>query len=395
MLTGLIDLPWWGYIVVTLAMTHITIIAVTVYLHRHQTHRGLDLHPAVSHFFRFWLWITTGMQTKAWVAIHRKHHAKCETPDDPHSPAIFGIRKVLLEGAELYKAEAKNAATMEKYGHSTPDDWIERKIYTPLTSKGIILMLLIDIALFGPIGLTIWAVQMAWIPVLAAGVINGIGHYWGYRNYECADAARNVLPWGILIGGEELHNNHHTFASSAKLSSKWWEFDIGWMYIRILEILGLAKVKKVAPKPAFDPAKQRCDIETVRAVVANRFQVMARFAREVVNKVLREEVAKLAPADEKRAVLKRSRRLLVREAALIDPGHRAWLAQALEHSNRLQTVYTMKQRLQDIWHRSTATQEQLVHAIEDWCRQAEATGIQALRDFSAKLKTYSAVPARI
>lgn len=392
MLTGLIDLPWWGYVVVTLAMTHITIICVTVYLHRHQTHRGLDLHPAVSHFFRFWLWITTGMQTKAWVAIHRKHHAKCETAEDPHSPAYFGIRKVLMEGAELYKKEAKNTATLDKYGHNTPDDWMERKVYTPFTSKGIILMLLINVALFGPIGLTIWAIQMAWIPVLAAGVINGIGHYWGYRNYECADAARNVLPWGILIGGEELHNNHHTFASSAKLSSKWWEFDIGWMYIRILEIFGLAKVKKVAPKPAFNPAKDRCDIETVRAVVTNRFQVMARFAREVVNKVHREEIEKLDPTDQKRVLLKRSRRLLVREATLIDANHRAWLAEALEHSNRLQTVYTMKERLQDIWHRSTATQEQLVHAIEDWCRQAEATGIQALRDFSAKLKTYSVAP---
>lgn len=395
MLQGLLSMPWWGYVLATLALTHMTIVSVTVYLHRHQAHRALDLHPAIAHVFRFWLWLTTGMTTKAWAAIHRKHHARCETEEDPHSPQILGIRKVLLEGAELYRKESKNAETLEKYGHNTPDDWLERHIYTRHSSKGIFLMLGLDMILFGPIGITLWAVQMLWIPFFAAGVINGIGHYWGYRNYECADASTNIVPWGILIGGEELHNNHHTFASSAKLSSKWWEFDIGWMYIRLMEMVGLARVKKVAPTLVVDPAKQRCDLETVKAVVINRFQVMARFAREVVHQVHREELKNADRSDrESWKLLKRARRLLVREPTLIDAASRERLSKALERSDALHTVYTMKEKLQSIWARSAATHEQLLHALEDWCRQAEATGIQALRDFSAKLRTYSMQPAR-
>ena len=395
MLEGLIQMPWWGYVVTTLIATHITIIGVTVYLHRHQAHRALDLHPAVAHFFRFWLWIGTGMTTKAWVAIHRKHHAKCETPDDPHSPIVLGIRKVFWQGAELYRAEAKKDDTLDKYGHNTPNDWIERNVYTPHSGAGVIVMLILDIILFGPIGLTMWAVQMLWIPVLAAGVINGIGHYWGYRNYECADAARNILPWGILIGGEELHNNHHTFASSAKLSSKWWEFDIGWMYIRILAFLGLAHVKKVAPKPAYDPAKRVIDIETVKAVIANRFQIMARFARDVVHQVHREELQQLDRSDKTQWVrFKRARQLIVREPRLIAEPHRESLNAALAHSGKLRTVYTMKEKLQQIWQQSAATQDQLRHALEDWCRQAEATGIQALREFASKLPTYALATSR-
>ncbi len=395
MFEGLLSLPWWGYIAYALITTHITIVSVTIYLHRHQTHRGLDLHPIVAHLFRFWLWLATGMQTKQWVAIHRKHHAKCETAEDPHSPIMLGLRKVLWQGAELYRVEAHNQETLDKYGHNTPNDWLERKVYSPHSGHGILLMLAINLILFGPLGATIWAIQMVWIPFWAAGVVNGIGHYWGYRNYECADAATNVFPWGILIGGEELHNNHHTYASSAKFSSKWWEFDIGWMYIRILEMLGLARVKKVAPKPAFDPAKQGFDLETVKAVVTNRFQVMARFAREVVHPVHREELQKLDRSDrEKWKLLKRARRLLVREPTLIDERHRAWLSRALEQSGRLHTVYAMKQNLQDIWHRSTATQEQLLHALEDWCRQAEATGIGSLKEFALKLRTYSLTPVR-
>ena len=395
MLEGLIQMPWWGYVVTTLVATHITIIAVTVYLHRHQAHRALDLHPAVAHFFRFWLWMGTGMTTKAWVAIHRKHHAKCETPDDPHSPIVLGIRKVFWQGTELYRAESKRTDTLDKYGHNTPNDWIERNLYSRHSAAGVVSMLILDIVLFGPIGITMWAVQMLWIPVTAAGVINGIGHYWGYRNYECADAARNILPWGILIGGEELHNNHHTFASSAKLSSKWWEFDIGWMYIRILAFFGLAHVKKVAPKPAYDPAKRVIDIETVKAVIANRFQIMARFARDVVHQVHREELQRLDPSDKTQWVrFKRARKFIVREPKLIAEPHRESLDAVLAHSGNLRTVYTMKQKLQQIWQQSAATQDQLRHALEDWCRQAEATGIQALRDFASKLPTYSSAVSR-
>jgi len=393
MLEGLIALPWWGYIVAALILTHITIAAVTIFLHRHQAHRALDLHPAVSHFFRFWLWLTTGMVTKEWAAIHRKHHAKVETPDDPHSPQQAGIRTVMWQGAELYRREAKNRETLDKYGHGTPDDWIERHLYTRHSAKGIALMFAIDVALFGPIGITIWAIQMIWIPIFAAGIINGVGHYWGYRNYEVADASTNIVPWGILIGGEELHNNHHTFGSSAKFSSKWWEFDIGWMYINMMKALGLARVKKIPPELTCDSAKQHIDVDTVKAVITALFLVMAQFAREVMQHVHREELKKADRADrESWALLKRARRLMVREAALLDETSRRWLQDALEHNGTLRTVYVMKQKLQDIWQRSATTQEHLLHALQEWCREAEATGIKALQDFSQKLRTYTLAP---
>ncbi|MEW6354320.1 MAG: fatty acid desaturase [Pseudomonadota bacterium] len=387
MLDGLLNLTLWGYVAAALLLTHITIAGVTIFLHRHQAHRALDLHPAVSHFFRFWLWLTTGMVTKEWAAIHRKHHAKCETPDDPHSPQVLGIHKVLWEGAELYRAEAKNQNTLEKFGHGTPDDWLERNLYTRHSGKGVVLMLFIDLALFGIPGITIWAVQMLWIPFFAAGVINGIGHYWGYRNYECPDAARNIVPWGILIGGEELHNNHHTYASSAKLSSKWWEFDIGWLYIRTLEILKLARVKKVAPKPVVVAHKHAVDMDTLRALITNRFRVMSHYARDVLAHVHREELRRADLAT--RALLKRARALLVREESLMDEEAKQKLETVLRHSQSLHIVYQYKQRLQEIWKRSTETQENLLHALQEWCRQAEATGIKSLQDFAQRLRCYS------
>jgi stearoyl-CoA desaturase (delta-9 desaturase) len=388
---GILDLTLGGYIVAALLITHITIAAVTIYLHRHQAHRALDLHPVISHFFRFWLWLTTGMETKAWAAIHRKHHAKVETAEDPHSPQVKGIRKVLLEGAELYKEEAKNQETLDKYGHGTPADWLERNVYTPHSGKGIMLMLALDLVLFGIPGITIWAVQMLWIPFFAAGVINGIGHWWGYRNYESPDASTNIVPWGILIGGEELHNNHHTFASSAKLSSKWWEFDIGWMYIRILSLFGLARVKKVAPKPMVDPSKPNMDLDTVIAVVSNRFQVMAQYSKQVMARVHKDELRR---ADNwERTVLRRVKRLLTREESLMDEDARQNLASVLEQNHRLHTVYHFKQRLQAIWKRSTATQEHLLHALQEWCHQAEQTGIKALQDFARSLHSYTMRPA--
>jgi stearoyl-CoA desaturase (Delta-9 desaturase) len=393
MLNGLIDLPWWGYVVVALAFTHITIASVTIFLHRHQAHRALDLHPSVSHFFRFWLWLTTGMVTKEWAAIHRKHHAKVETPDDPHSPQQEGISNILWNGTSYYRNEAKNAETMAKYGHGTPDDWLERNVYTRHQGKGIILMLILNLAMFGPIGLTIWAIQMIWIPFFAAGIINGVGHYWGYRNYECQDASTNIVPWGIIVGGEELHNNHHTFPSSAKLSSKWFEFDIGWAYIKTMAFFGLAKVKKIPPELLHDRAKQHVDLETVKAVITGRWHVMAAFAREVLQNVHREELKKADPNDrESWTLLKRAKRLLIRESTLLNEKHRTRLEQVLELNERLKTVYGMKQKLAEIWQRSATTQEHLRSAIEDWCRQAEATGIEALREFSLKLRGYRLAP---
>ncbi len=388
MFHGLIVMPWWGYAIVALVLTHITIASVTIFLHRHQAHRALDLHPVASHFFRGWLWLTTSMVTKEWAAIHRKHHAKVETPEDPHSPQQHGIHKVLWLGVTLYHRESMNAETMTRYGHGTPDDWLERHIYTKRHNLGLFIMLAINLLLFGTTaGMLIWLVQMVWIPFWAAGVINGIGHFWGYRNFEVSDASTNIFPLGILIGGEELHNNHHTFASSAKLSSKWWEFDIGWMYIRLMQAIGLAHVRKIPPALAFDANKENIDLDTVKAVIANRFNVMAQFAREVMRAVHREALRNTDRADrESWTLLKRARRLMVREARLLDKRSNEWLQRALERYQDLRTVYTMKQKLQDIWHRSATTQEYLLRALQDWCHEAEETRIQALHAFARKLR---------
>ncbi len=385
---GLVDLPWWGYVLVALALTHVTIAGVTIFLHRHQAHRALDLHPIPSHFFRFWLWLTTGMVTKEWAAIHRKHHAKCETPEDPHSPQTRGIDKVMWEGAELYRAEGRNAETMERYGHGTPDDWMERHVYTKRSQWGIGIMMILNLVLFGPIGLTIWAVQMAWIPVFAAGVINGIGHYWGYRNFESDDASTNIVPWGILIGGEELHNNHHAYATSARLSNKWYEFDIGWLYIRIMEILGLAHVKKLAPTVRLDMSKMRIDLGTLQAIVTHRYDVLARFGRSV-RSTCAEEVLRLRShgvATSDRSELGRLMRLDPDQLTLAE---KQQLEAMLSRSKVLSTVHSMRLELAAIWARSTASKEQLVKQLEDWCHRAEASGIAALSEFSKTLRCYA------
>jgi stearoyl-CoA desaturase (delta-9 desaturase) len=386
-LHGLLPLPWWGYIVVAVVFAQITIFGVTVFLHRCQAHRALELHPIVSHFFRFWLWLTTGMVTKEWTAIHRKHHAKVETADDPHSPQVQGIAKVMWQGAELYRKEARNKQTLERYGEGTPDDWIERNLYTRHSALGIGLMLITNVVLFGPIGLTIWAVQMAWIPFFAAGVVNGVAHYWGYRNFECPDASRNIIPIAFFIGGEELHNNHHTYATSAKFSVKWWELDIGWLLIRLLQVFGLAKPKRVPPKPAFAPGKLTADLDTLKAVLTNRFQVMARYSKKVILPVLSEERKRAGDAG--RALLHRVRTLLIRETSLVDQSGQQRLAKVLEHHSSLGVVYQFRLKLQNIWAKSAATPAELLESLQEWCRQAEATGINALRDFAKHLKAYT------
>lgn len=386
MFYGLLNLSLGGYVITTLVLTHITIAAVTLYLHRCQAHRALELHPIVSHFFRLWLWLTTGMETKAWAAIHRKHHAKCETVDDPHSPQVMGLKKVLWEGAELYRKEAKNTETLTRYGYGTPDDWIERHLYTPYSAKGILLMLLIDLVLMGVPGITVWAIQMAWIPFFAAGIVNGVGHYWGYRNFECLDAARNIFPWGILIGGEELHNNHHTFGTSAKLSVKWWEFDIGWAYIRLLQFFKLAKPKKVPPVLQAIPGKAAIDAETLKAVLLARFHIMAHYTRDVMLPLLREERRKAS--DTSRALLKRTKSLLVRAEPLVSESGKQRLKDMLERCHSLQQAYHYRERLQEIWGRTTASQKELLDALQEWCKQAEMTSISALREFSKNLKSY-------
>ena len=387
--TGLLDFTGWQVFFATLVLTHITIAAVTIYLHRHQAHRALDLHPIPSHFFRFWLWLTTGQVTKEWASIHRKHHAKCDTEEDPHSPQTRGIRKVLFEGAELYRAESKVKETMEKYGHGTPDDWIERNLYTRHSAMGVVLMLFINVALFGVIGMSVWAVQMMWIPITAAGIINGIGHYWGYRNYDCSDAATNIFPLGILIGGEELHNNHHTFATSAKLSSKWYEFDLGWGYIRILETLRLAKVKKVAPAPKFAKDKMVADLDTLQSVIANRYDVMAKYAKSVRH-AFHEEFEHLKHKAELEArFLKSSRKLMQREPAKLEQSQKQQLVELFQHSKALETMHQMRVELGAIWERSHSTRDQLLQQLQDWCARAEASGIKSLQDFSLRLRSYA------
>lgn len=387
MFTGVWDLPWWGLVVYTLVTTHITIAAVTIFLHRSQAHRALDLHPAVSHFFRFWLWLTTGMVTKEWVAVHRKHHARVETEEDPHSPQIVGIRKVLWEGTELYRAEARKPETLEKYGHGTPEDWIERNLYSRHDQLGIFLLLGVNCVLFGFIGITIWAVQMAWIPFFAAGVINGLGHWSGYRNFQTEDTSTNIVRWGILIGGEELHNNHHAYASSARFSNRWYEFDIGWLYIRALELVGLAQVKKVAPRIRLDASKTRCDLATVQAVITHRYEVLARYAETLRKTCVREIRALRARAVRvDRAAVKK---ILHTDTARLASVERLHLDLALAHSRVLATVYAMRQELAALWQRSHASKEQLVRQLEDWCARAEASGIVALQEFSRRLRCYA------
>jgi stearoyl-CoA desaturase (Delta-9 desaturase) len=388
---GILNITPWQAVLAALILTHITIVAVTVFLHRCQAHRALDLHPWISHFFRFWLWLTTSMVTKEWVAIHRKHHAKCETTDDPHSPRVLGLGKVLSEGAELYRTAIHDATSIEHYGRGTPDDWVERHVYGRFAWQGLGLMLILDVLLFGIYGISIWAVQMMWIPFWAAGVINGLGHYYGYRNYESADASTNISPWGILIGGEELHNNHHAFPSSAKLSSKRWEFDIGWFYICVLALLGLAKVKKVAPRPRVIPGKAVVDMETLKAVIVGRMHVFSRYAQEVLAPVSRAELCRSQGYC--RRMARHANRLLVLEGARIDARARARLEQLLAQSQQLATVYQYRERLREIWERAAPSQDALLKSLQDWCQQAEATGIQALENFSRNLRGYSLQPA--
>jgi len=394
LLYGLLPLPWWGYVLVTLAFTQITIACVTLYLHRSQAHMALDYHFTVSHFFRFWLWLTTGQVTKEWVAVHRKHHAKVETAEDPHSPVVHGINKVLWLGVFLYRKEAVCKETLEKYGTGTPDDWVERHLYTSHNWIGVLTMLSINLLLFGAVGLLIWAVQMVWIPFWAAGVINGVGHYLGYRNFEVPDASKNIIPWGFWIGGEELHNNHHAYANSAKFSFKPWEFDIGWLYIRVLALLRLAKIKKTAPTLIVNENKHSFDLNTVRTVVNNRFQVMAQFVTHVILHVQREELSRFGPHNRShRSLLKLAGRLMKREAGALSDNARRQLHKALTLSPPLEKVYAMKEWLQEIWSRSATTHEHFKQALEEWCRAAEASGVQALKEFSARLRGYEAVPA--
>lgn len=393
MLYGALNLSFWGYVLATILLTQGTIASVTIYLHRNQTHRALDLHPLVSHIFRFWLWITTGMVTSEWVAIHRKHHATTDVEGDPHSPKVVGIKKVFFEGAELYRAARKDREMIEKYSHGTPDDWIENNVYKKYSSKGMLLMLVADLLLFGIPGITIFGIQMLWIPVWAAGVVNGIGHYWGYRNFECPDTATNVFPWGFWIGGEELHNNHHTFASSAKFSVKWWEFDLGWMYICILSFLGLAKVKKLPPKMTQIDNKLQVDLDTVKAVVGNRFQIMANYYQTVVTPMLRQVKREHINSDQDKKLMQRAGALLKRDQCLMTPKSTSHLEELLTRYEQLRIVYDFRESLQYVWQKTASSQKELIESLQNWCKQAEESGLESLSQFAMRLKTYAPSPA--
>jgi len=384
---GLLGWGPWAIAAWTLATTHVTIVAVTVYLHRCQAHRALDLHPAVSHVLRFWLWIATGMVTREWVAVHRKHHACCERTGDPHSPQLFGLRKVLLEGAELYQQQARNVADTRRYGQGTPDDWLERHVYGVLRWQGVGLLLVLDVALFGIVGSIVWAVQMLWIPLTAAGIINGVGHYAGYRSFDGPTAAANIVPLGVLIGGEELHNNHHAFPTSARLSMRWFECDIGWGYIRLLAMLGLARVRHVAPRP---PVRRRAagalTAATLDGIILHRQHVMRAYGQMVV-RVFRNEARRSGQGGGMLA-RRRSERLLRRAPEHLDAGQRAALAALLAQHGSLARILGMRAELRQLWEeRQMAPHEALVR-LAAWCARAERAGVPALHTFAARLRAY-------
>ena len=388
LVSGVAGLGWWGMLVVLLVFTQLTIFSVTLYLHRSQAHRGVDFHPALNHFFRFWTWLTTSMITREWVAIHRKHHAKVETEEDPHSPQTRGIGKVFWQGVELYREARADRPSIEQYGKGAPDDWIERHLYTPHANLGPTALLFINFALFGLPGVALWAIQMAWIPFWAAGVVNGLGHWWGYRNFETTDTATNLTPWGVWIGGEELHNNHHAFPSSAKFALRKWEFDIGWAVIKGLESVGLAKVLRVAPSLDVRPNIHVPDTDTMKALLTHRFQAMTDYQRNVLTPALREE-AQAAGARLRALLPRKLRKGLVDDGRWLQPDARAQLQQWVDQRPRIRTLVEYRARLAAVLEARSHNASDALHNLQVWCREAEATGIRALQEYSARLKGYS------
>ena len=391
--SGVAGLGWGGLLLVLLVMTQLTIFSVTLYLHRSQAHRGVDFHPVVAHFFRFWTWLTTSMITREWVAIHRKHHAKVETEEDPHSPQVRGIGKVFWEGVELYREARADRPSIEQYGKGAPDDWIERRLYTPHANLGPVALLFVNFVLFGLPGIALWAIQMAWIPFWAAGVVNGLGHWWGYRNFETTDTATNLTPWGVWIGGEELHNNHHAFPSSAKFALRRWEFDIGWAAIRTLETVRLAKVLRVAPSLDIRPNIQMPDTDTLKALLTHRFQAMTDYQRKVLVPALREE-ARIAGARLRAMLPRKLEKGLIDDGRWLKPDAREQLQQWIDQRPRIRTLVEYRARLAAVLETRSQSANDTLQQLQAWCREAEASGIEALQEFSLRMKGYSLQPVR-
>lgn len=390
-LYGVLDLSFWGYVIAVFLMVQLAMMSVTLYLHRDQAHRAIDLHPILQHIFRLWIWMTSGIVTRQWVAVHRKHHALCEQEGDPHSPKVYGLKKVLLEGSELYRDQARNPETCEKYGRGCPEDWIERHVYSKHHYLGIGMLVVLDLILFGVPGIIIIAIQLSTMPVMAAGVINGLGHAVGYRNFDTDDASTNLVPWGLIVGGEELHNNHHAFPSSAKFSIRPWEFDIGWFYLTIFKFFGLAKIRRVAPRPDIDPAAPAIpDLDNLRAVIINRMHVLRNFSREVTLPELKRELSDIGQSD----LLRRMRRMLSFNPTLLDEESRIKLGEQLDRLPTLKTIVEYRDELGKLWQGANVSNERLLAQFKEWCARAEASGIRSLEEFAASLKGYRLAEAK-
>ncbi len=392
-LYGLANLSWWGYILVTLLWMHVTMMAITLYFHRDQAHRSVDLHPAMRHFCRFWLWMNTGASTREWVAVHRKHHAHCEQEGDPHSPKLFGLNKVVWQGAELYQAEARKPETVEKYGRGTPDDWLERNVYVPHRNAGIVLLVVVDLVLFGIPGITMVAFQLGTMPMLAAGVINGLCHAKGYRNFETNDASTNLWPIGLFVAGEELHNNHHAFPTSARFSMRRHELDMGWLHLKVLSMLGLARIRRVAAHPELAEETKVPDLDSLRAVIVNRMHILRHYTNNVTLPLLRRELD--GAGENTRSVFKAAQRLLRRDPQMLDELSSRRLAEIIERHPRVRAVLEYRNELRSLWEGAHRSNESLLAEFREWCRRAEASGIQGMEDFVVYLRSFRATPDKV
>lgn len=378
------EFTWWS-VIFLLVTTHITILTVTVYLHRAVSHRALTLNKWIEHFFRFWGWFTTGQSTRQWAAVHRKHHAFCEKDGDPHSPKIFGLKKVFFQGVSLYRTEAKNPETIEKYGKFTPNDWLENKLYENYSWLGLVVLLLIDVAFFGVHGTWVWLAQILWIPFWAAGVVNGVGHVKGYRNFNTDDQSRNICPIGFIIGGEELHNNHHAYPTSAKLSMRWYEFDMGWGWIKAFEFFKLAKINKQYSFPVFDKKKEEIDGINLQAFLSNKSYVLKMFFTQTKASVQRyiEEVKKQDQGLNEYSIKKLKQYFYESYDSLKEEEKK--IVFKLLQNEKLKAVFNIKESMIKIWNEKNLNYNQLLEKLTVWQKEAYNHGMHDIKEFSQKI----------